>query len=286
MVDGVIVYTLRPNGKNFVSFPRLHPRGWADWNTFVSIAKPILELMCYQLDRSPRDDEVRQAGHQWLLSAARHHHGGYLAILGAFGMLRAPQTRHHRVARPLIVPRIPDWHDREVSGQRPYGFWSLRTHQIRALHEVAQAYLDWGTMPSPGVVYRVYPGLAMHWLRQPGAWKAAGQSFQLLPYAVGRRQKAIALAIIEALNAFEAHRRWPTKYECSNSLRLWRWSGMKSWEDFVGQTQFHPAIAGTLADRWRKHWVWSQHHSNEEHQQFALRVMNSALIVRNGTSPT
>lgn len=201
---------------------------------------------------------MAKLGYQYLVSAAERYHDG---LANCIAQLRFPKASHP-----------PRW----CNGQ-PMRYLTT-AFQHRLLTEHFSEHLKWATMASEHEVAQVCKPLAHHWRRRFDHWGDLAASFGLLSPRKGRKQHRQASAIIEALDFFDAHSRWPKVHECSMPLRRLRFNeGKTTWEVFVSTTTFDWRIARQLKDRWLKH-LRKQRGRNPESKQRILKTLFRLVI--------
>lgn len=234
--------------------------GLADWSVFEAAVRPIIDAFVAANGRVPYVPEMKSLGQGRYVSAAGNHHGGYIKALQRMGYpLNALQQR----------PKHHGW--RSVEKQRA------------ALREHFPEHWRLGIMPSSTAIARSLGGLHGYIAREKRTWGEVARSFGLIEARPGLRILHYTRSVIEALDFYETHRRWPKGSEASATLRRLRWSHHMTWGEFFHRTDLTKQAMNILVERWHAHAEWCRHHKPEARLK-RIRIMNRLVIVRNGSS--
>ncbi len=234
--------------------------GLANWQTFATAFRPMLEQFVKAHGRPPSKSELEKHGQQKYYFAARNHHGGYIQALQRLGYTPTPQQS--------IKPRQG---------------WQNQTRQRATLRQHFPKLIELGIMPSSTMVKRHIPGLSAYWTWRRCRWADTAKKLGLVPYAIGRRQLCRYEAMTEALDFFQQHHRWPLPAEMSVNLRG-LWTRETSWDTFFTPQGLLPTIQHCLQEALKNHWRWSERF-HPSSASWSLDLYNQVVLARNHVAP-
>jgi len=255
-----------------------HIDGLFRWDTFRQRAEPFLRGFFEEFHRSPTSNEVKARRGQWLLSAAHHYHGGYIAVLTKLGL---PKPLRWQQRRPKRV-KVRNWSKRIRTGARPGGYWTIPQHRMDAMRRHFATQLERQIMPTAAMVLHVVSGLATYWLRRPGGWPAACRECGCLTPEEGKRVIARLAVLDWLLTFYEHHHRWPHRGEATGPIRYWRWTKKNSWLQLTMPRDVHRPFLSQVIARWTRHHQWIVRH--EPNRAMSTRIyLNELIVQRNST---
>lgn len=235
--------------------------GWANWETYTTAARPILEQYIQRLHRLPDGGELWRDGHGWIVFAAKDHHGNYHQALQRMNL---QPTRYRRTG-----PRPPKVYQRIW-----WAYWPKKRRQAIFTHW--PTWVRAGIMPPSDIVRPKFPGLRKYWY-QVGSWEDAARELGLRTVREVRRENHQCESLLEALAFFESHGRWPKAFECGWRLRRWRFRRKTTWGTLLGSLTVHPRSFEAVRRTWLEHLrVIRQKYPSAEAEQTA--IMNKVFI--------
>lgn len=223
-----------------------HKSGLADWETFDRQFRPVILRFYREHHRTPRMQELADAGHQRYISALNNHHGKYSAYLDHLGLERGRR-------RDAGVTTLT----REQQLEK-----DTRFQQQLAKHFPELIRL--GIAPSSGAIEAKDRKLRFSISKcRGGGYRGLCQRIGLVPFRDGRRMMNQMSAVQEAWSFLRTNNRWPRSRECGNTLHHLRFDRRSTtWYQAFGLIRITPILAAHLYEQGELHTAWLRRHDH------------------------
>lgn len=248
--------------------------GWADWATYAPAVRAILDPFIAEHQRLPSRREVMALGYHKLLSAARHHHGGWQQVLDRLGYCHLPRRQRHQ---PRAQPRVSTW--RSKTAGQPFGYWTVIQNRETVLR--ADGSFRRGIMPSSVVIRKRFPGLKSQVDLSHQAWNDLTIYLGVLPRPIGIQGWRTGLLAISILRGYERLGRWPAQTEL-------RWCNLARRRGYRQDTGLSPILEGQILPRpmlrllrqkAERHLLWRQQWQPQGAAE-AQAVLNQIIMLQ------
>lgn len=229
--------------------------GWANWESYSRAVLAALEPFLTVYHRLPSRREMVDRGHLRLLSAARHHHGGWASVLRRLSLDHQPRKVRPRNTSSLAKPV---WLSK--TSQTPFGHWTSRAHRETILR--GDSSYRRGIMPSSSVIRQSFPGLKSQIDLSPNRWNQLAIELGVLPRSLGSQGWRTGLLIIEILRRYEQLRRWPRQTELrrKNLARRRGYRHDQPLTAILTKTIFPVPMLRLVTQRLEQHLHWRARH--------------------------